>query len=77
MSRYDIGNCRNRDRKESMLTPDHSMSFCQFLDHNILDSKIIQTNCRSDDIHDGIYSSNLMEMDIFQSCTMRFGFCLA
>ena len=55
MGRYDIGNCRNRDRKESMLTADHSMSFCQFPDHNILDSKIVQSNRCSDNIHNGVY----------------------
>ena len=75
MGRYDIGNCWNRDRKESMLTADHSMSFCQFPDHNILDSKIVQANRCSDDIHDGVYCANLMEMNVFQSCTVGLGFC--
>ena len=60
-----------------MLAPDHSMSFCQFPDHNILDSEVVQTTGCSNDIHDGIHSAGLMEVNLLQRTGVNPGFCLA
>ena len=60
-----------------MLTADGSATFIKYRYNYIRNIQIIQTNCRSDDIHDGIHSAGLMEVNLLQRTGVNPGFCLA
>ena len=74
MCLYNIQNSRYRNRDHAVLASDKAASLAETRHDNFIRRQIINADSSSDDIHDGIDGSDLMEMHLIERHAV--GFCL-
>ena len=75
MGTYNIAYCRNRHRKDSVLTADRSASLAKSRNDHFLHIQIIHTHRYGKNIPDGIHCTYLMEMYLICRYIMGFRLC--
>ena len=72
----NISSRRNRNRQYAVLAVDMAVTFRQCRNHHILHTQIVDTDCRTDNVHYRINGPHFVEMNLFNRKPMGLGFRL-
>ena len=75
--RCDSRHSRGWNRDSAVLAPDVALALINRGNVSLRNAQIHGAGRRADDIHDGIHSAGLMEVNLLQRTGVNPGFCLA